>query len=186
MSLTLDQAKRAAVDERSRVMALEEWKIAFTGAEPEPPLMVRAPSEGDYFIVEFRQTGRPTALMLVNAATGEVEAITGIQTPGETLRFLPPEAIPAALEAYKHEQLRSRASGQGSYGDFRDGLLADFHPRYVTVEPELVWESCDQSLTPFKPFYQVQHAPPSRTDKFLVRVDGTPYPTTLTNGGRGM
>ena len=185
MSLTFDQAKIAAAAERSRVLGLDEWKIALTGAEPQEPLLVKSP-DGDYYVVEFRQVNRPSALMLVDRATGEVEAITGIQAPGGSLRFLQAKEIPMALDVYRRKLHTERATESGRYGDFRDGLLADFHPRYLTVEKELVWESCDQSLTPFKPFYKVQHAPPHHIDEFLVRVDGEPFPVDTTDGGRGM
>jgi hypothetical protein len=187
MSLTFEQAKTAALDARVRVLTDETWKVAFTGAEPQEPLRVKAPApQGDYYIVEFRQTNRPTGLMLVDATTGEVSAITGVQAPGRSLGFLAPEAIPAALMTYRHRLVASLPTGHVSFGDFRDGLVADLQPSNLTLQRELIWEPCDQSLTPFKPFYQVQHTPPSRIDKFLVRADGIPYPITVTDGGRGM
>ena len=64
--------------------------------------------------------------------------------------------------------------------------MRNFNAANVKVDPVLFWEPCDQSLTPFYPFYRVTHKGPDRTDHFLVRVDGEVVVAKTTRGGRGM
>jgi hypothetical protein len=124
-------------------------------------------------------------LLLIDPETGTIESITGIQTAGSSLsRFLRPAEVPPFLSAHRHE-LEAHAASAGPYGDYRDRLISNFEQRDINVNPVLFWEPCDQSLTPFKPFYKVDHKMTDRTDQFLVRVDGRTYAKT-TRGGRGM
>ena len=74
MSLTVDDIRKAATDERDRVRVDEEWRIAYSGAEPELPLLVKAtPPVEDYYIVDFRQAHGTTGLMLASPDTGEID-----------------------------------------------------------------------------------------------------------------
>jgi hypothetical protein len=181
MSLSADAIRQAAVAERDRLRATDRWAVAYAGAEAQEPLFVKTtPPVRDYFIVQFRQNDRTSGLMLVNPESARIGAITGIQKPGQSLfQFVRPEDVPPLLERHGRELL-ARYAGP-------DAIAAggQFHAANVTVQPVLVWEACDQSLTPYYPFYTVDHTQTGRMDHFFVRVDGRVY-TALTHGGRGM
>lgn len=182
MSLTADDARKAAARERDAIAQTHEWAEAYHGAAPQDALLVKAtPPDEDYYIVEFRQSGRTTGLMLVDASSGEVGELTGIRTPTDSLfRFFRPEEVPQLLEAHGRELLAHCAGTEALAGYSLDFLAGN-----IRVRPDLVWEPCDQSLTPFYPFYRVEHAVQGRIDRLLVRVDGEVHPK-LTNAGRGM
>jgi hypothetical protein len=186
MSLAIEVIRKAATDERNLLLQDSEWRNAFLGAEPKEPLLVWGKDGAeDYFIVQFRQGNRTTAILLIDPQTGEVDAVTGIQKTGESMYlFLQPEEVPAALQRYKARR---------SSDDFRPieredlpRLPADIRPETISVV-ELYWEACDQSLTPFQPLYRVEQprSDGSGKDTFYVRVDGELFPA-ITHAGMGM
>ena len=104
--------------------------------------------------------------MRVNASTGTVGAFTGIQKAGTSLyRFYRPTEIPDIVAQQS------------------DVLARPVEPKDVHVEPTLHWVACDQSVTPFMPFYVA--TVPGVKDVVYVRVDGRVSPR-LTHGAAGM
>ena len=168
--ISVVEIQKAAERERDRLQTIEKWTAAYKDARPQDPLIVegRTIPEKDYYIVEFRRDDRTTGVMLVNALTGEVGSITGIQTPDDTLyRFYRPTEIPSVV--LRHHDL------------FPGTVTLD--EKEINVQAALHWVPSDQSVTPFRPFYVVK-APGLKGDLY-VRVDGEVY-TRLTHGGAGM
>jgi hypothetical protein len=133
-----------------------------------------------YYIVEFRQENRTTGLMRVNGRSGKVGSVTGIQTPAASMfHFYQPKEIPALVDGCA--VLFPRRN------DFppvtMNRVILNVHT--LDVQPTLYWEPCDQSLTPFQPFYVVYHLEQSLRERLFVRVDGEIY-TSITHGGAGM
>jgi hypothetical protein len=160
--------QKAAEDERDRLLKIEKWTTAYKDAKPEEPLLVTGRPNRDYYIVEFRKEGRTTGLMRVNAQTGKVGSFTGIQKPGSSLyRFHRPKEIPQLVA--QHSEL----SPDAALPSIKD----------INVQTALHWEPCDQSVTPFMPFYVAKV--PAVTSAVYVRVDGKVF-TSLTHGAAGM
>lgn len=165
----LNQARNAA----RKWVKDSEWSFALLNAEPEQPLLVRQPLPSDlkayqpeedlsdYYLVEFRVSGRPTGQMIIDATTGTFKELTGILDAGETL-----------LPLLRHGDVPSKLNG---YVAVFGKKKATINGAKVTVDGDLLWGACDQSRTPFKPFYR------ARYEKYIlyVRVDGKIF-TKLT------
>ena len=152
----LEQAKGDA-----QVLAkTDEWSVALRNAQPRTPMLVTdlTQSGRDYYLVDFRTADRPTARMVFNARTGSGGSVTGIEQPGE---YLPDFLLPGDV-------LRAV-----------DGRIA-VPAASLTVDPTLVWKACDQSHTPFQPFYALRQG----DYVVYVRVDGEIF-TELTSSGAG-
>jgi len=161
--------QKAAEDKRDQLLKIDRWATAYKDAQPERPLLVggRAP-ERDYYIVQFRKDDRTTGLMRVNAVTGKVGSFTGIQEPGRSLyRFYRPEEIPQLV-----------ARDTDLFPENKPVAAND-----IKVHETLHWVACDQSVTPFMPFYVA--TVPGVKDDVYVRVDGR-IATRLTHGAAGM
>lgn len=172
--LTRLQIERLAIDEGERRSKTGQWVVAYRGAVPEEPLLVIGrPPIRDYYIVDFRRDNRTTGLILLNALSGKVGSIAGIQKPGDAMfRFVRPNEVTALFAKYGHDL------ASGDVGEPID-------VKAIRLQSTLYWEPCDQSLTPFKPFYRVEHVKPGGSDDFFVRVDGEIH-KAITHGGAGM
>ena len=166
--LTTTAIKKKAEEERDRLRMSSKWAVAYADATPGEPLHVGGDGpDDDYYLVEFRQDHRTSGLMEFDASTGELSSFTGIEEPGTSLyRFYRPEEIPALVA--QQSDLFAHA-GHVSTAD-------------ISVQPALFWVACDQSVTPFQPFYVVKV--PGMTNLY-VRVDGEIY-TSITHGGAGL
>jgi hypothetical protein len=150
-----DLARREALAEADELVADPDWKVAFTGAVPGPAILIRDRSRKgrDYFIVDFRIGERSTARMIVNATTGVIDEVTGIEEEGEALPdFLPPAAV------------LSRIAGQIVLDD---GRVIERPEGTPTIE--MVWDHSRESQTRFVPFYWVRWP----SGELYIRVDGS-------------
>ena len=179
--VSVSDSRKAAEDERERLLKIDRWTAAYKDALAQEPLLVagNAP-EKVYYIVEFRQGNRTTGLMLVNARSGKVGSVTGIQTAAASMfHFYQPKEIPALVD--ECAVLFPRPNDLPPVTMNRVVL----NVQALEVQPTLYWEPCDQSLTLFQPFYVVYHRELSQRDRLFVRVDGEIY-TSITHGGAGM
>jgi hypothetical protein len=176
VALPSDVILRAAVAARDRLVAVPKWSAAYVSATPQEPLLVRgrAPSDMEYYLVEFRQSGRTTGLMIIDARTARVDQVGGIRAgpdAGAPLVFYRPEQIPALV-----------GSRDVMVNDSRHVTIS---AAGVTVRPALFWVPCDQSFSPFQPLYVADHLNDDVRDVLYVRVDGQVY-TSITQTGRGL
>ena len=177
MALTIADIWKIASEERDRLRMATEWAAAYRAAEPQEPLLVEA--KLSYYIVQFRQGDRSTGLMLIDPDEGTVGAMTGVHDSTEAMfRFFRPAEIPEIMERFAR-------TAENTKDDQPFVRPADVTIENLKVEPRLFWEPCDQSLTPFKPFYRIQNVTPGGTGHFFVRVDGEIH-TKITHGGAGM
>lgn len=185
MTLEISVILKAASDERDR-LGTGRWAIAYRGAEPRDPLLVQTtPPARPYYIVQFQQADRTTGLLLINAESGKINAIAGVQSPTESMfRFLRPSEVSSTCEEYGRRLLSGQLDPSVGADRRLDPPVA-ISAANVTVEPALFWEPCDQSLTPFQPFYRAVHTRSDGRDALLVRVDGEVF-TKITHGGAGM
>lgn len=145
------------------------WQSAFADAEPREPVLVRHLDDPglDYYIVDFRASdGRPTGRMMFGVHIEGPGEVTGIDRPGASLP--PLVSRQEALSLIANRQLT-----------LPDGRLVPLVAAEFNAA-DLVWKPCDQSLTPFEPFYRLRIA------GFVVylRVDGELF-TELTEFGAG-
>jgi hypothetical protein len=137
-----------------------DWRRSFMHAVPMDPLLVYAPvgKKGNYFIVDFRSSGKSTARAIYRAADGVLAELAGL-VAGQTelSSFLQPAELPAILP---HREIM-----------YPRGKKVPFGTTRMSIEKELVWAPCDQSLTPMEPFYVV-HA---HGGIVYVRVDGVAF-----------
>ena len=158
-SLIETRARKAAA-----WLLTQEWVAALRDATPQPPQLVADFENAGraYYLVEFLTGARSTARMVFDARAQTGAEYAGIDKPDEQLpRFLPPDEV-----------LRT-AAYRDSAGLVIDGGAAG-------ARSTLVWKACDQSHTPFLPFYQIQQ---DRGVAYL-RADGVLF-TELTTTGAG-
>lgn len=144
----------------------ERWRIALSSATPAALRLVqRLDREDDYyFIVSFQTSTYDTARLLMDARTNRLGEAIGVDTAGAALRpFLDPAVV--LREWYDRTldlpRVRGRVIRRGTAG----------------LHPVLVWRPCQQSTSPFLPFYLI-----SVGDQFVYwRVDGKAF-DRLTTG----
>ena len=168
-----DLALREAVAEATELADDPSWKVAFAGAVPGPAILVHDRSrrgKRDYFIVDFRIGERSTARMIVNATTGVIDEVMGIEEEGDALSGFIPESV-----------VLSRIPAQIVLDD---GRVFQRPAGAPTIE--VVWEHSRESQTRFEPFYWVRWP----SGELYVRVDGSifleltrPGLPRLENGG---
>jgi hypothetical protein len=160
-----DLALREAVAEATELADDPSWKVAFAGAVPGPAILVRDRSrrgERDYFIVDFRIGERSTGRMIVNATTGVIDEVMGIEEEGEALSgFITESAVLG--------RMRTRII-------LDDGRVVEPPADPSTIE--VVWEPSRQSQTRFEPFYRVSWP----SDELYFRVDGRVFPKLTPPG----
>jgi hypothetical protein len=137
----------------------DSWRPAFAASQAGQTLLVREYQNpaGDYYIVDFEQSGRSTGRMILNAQDGSIGELTGTDPSAESIPVLLPPG----------EVLRL-VSGKNVKAD------------NATVEPDLVWKPCDQSKSRFLAFYVVRQG----ADVVYVRTDGATF-AELTERGAG-
>jgi hypothetical protein len=151
------------------LLAEQNWVAALRDAKAFTPLLVHdlESSGRDYYLVDFRTGDRPTARMLFDARVPTAAQYAGVDGPDRELpRFVPPEDV-----------LRTVDRRDAAY---RDSTSLTIDVGAVDAPPRLVWKACDQSHSPFRPFYQIQQ------DRAVVylRADGVLF-TELTTSGAG-
>jgi hypothetical protein len=149
-----------------------EWERAFAGARLRFALKVTGlESTGDYYLVDYTMpddgAGRTgslrTGTILVDAYTLRPRMTTGVEDRGESLPaiFGPNELGPIL--------------------DRLDGYAISLATESVTLDRsrlrldgDLVWTPCDQSSSPFLPFYRVRQLDADRNVQATVyiRIDG--------------
>jgi hypothetical protein len=153
-----------------------EWGVAFAGAQQRFVLTVSGTRPGnDYYLLDFSglaaasdASGIPmkgaarSGSVIVDAYTLKPRVTAGIDKPGQRMPpLLAPQDVPAVLERL------------GYQADAPAAKSANGRPG-VRVDPTLVWSRCDQSMTPFLPFYQVYATDPNThaQKKLYLRADG--------------
>jgi hypothetical protein len=155
-----------------------EWGVAFAGALQRFVLTVSGTRPGnDYYLVDFSglsaaasaasglppvKTAARSGSVIVDAYTLKPRVTAGIDKPGQRMpTLLAPQDVPAALERL------------GYHVDAPAAKPVNGRPN-VRVDPTLVWSRCDQSMTPFLPFYKVYATDPNThaQKKMYLRADG--------------
>ncbi len=141
---------------------------ALKGARPVTAHLVQRLDRQDefYYLVTLHQEGKPTAIVRGHGLNGTFQgalSLTGADRPPIIERE-------AALAAARTAVI-DRGDGSGRI-QLRDGAFA--------VYPTLVWRPCQESRSPYYPFYQI--AVGGMT--IYVGYDGRVYPT-LHDLGRG-
>lgn len=155
-----------AAAEGKRLARLDRWSRAYVTAAALTPLLVRGTTNSrNYYIVEFRTSGRSTGRMIFNAATGKLAEIAGLLTGQESLpRFAIPSELPPLVNQREIQ--------------YAEGTIVKLLKERFSVDSNLVWTSCDQSHSPLQPFYVVRQPP----HVAYVRVDGQVFPRLTTTG----
>src|SRR5690242_103334 len=103
---TAAEIKAAAEAERNDIATDDELEPAFRNAEAQRPHLVEgAAPEKAFYVVAFRRGTRTTGMMMVNARTGVVGSVIGIEefpdgtAPEMEFRFYEPEEILAVVDA---------------------------------------------------------------------------------------
>jgi len=106
---------------------------SFHQAQPGTPVLVRAlsPQFGDYYLVPYRRAGQVTAMVIVEAATGQFHGAAACTVDWPQFPPLPTE------------QVRG---------------LALVHHRTNIQRIELVWGFCEETLSPYTPLWRVTYA----------------------------
>jgi hypothetical protein len=150
--------------EAVRLGQWSRWKVAFSGATEDAPLLVRRLDQTDqyYYLVTFRVGSDVTARVRISAHTGEFAEAIAIDKKGDVLvRFFAAEDIRASLE-------RSKRSSGG---------ISQRTP--VVIEPLLAWKPCRESFSSFLPFYIVWVG----KRRSYHRVDGKVYDDLTMGAG---
>jgi hypothetical protein len=162
----LQQIVQNANAELPKRKNLGEWARSFENVAVMDPLLVLGPvnSKNNYYIVDFRNNATSTARVIYRAADGKIAEIAGLDD-GQS--ELPPFFRPAELPGV----LRERSVGCAG------GKRIPFGSITFTVDNELVWTPCDQSMSPMQPFYVVHLSglPPDCPSQVYVRVDGAVF-----------
>src|SRR5262249_53578929 len=128
------------------------------------------PVPGDirpYYIVGFQIGTRPSGRLMMDAATGSVRAIAGIdETHAELPLFLSRQEVLSQL----NDCVITLPT------DLTDSFVAS----KATVDDHMVWQPCDQSRTPFQAFYVAREG----LHQLFVRADGAVF-TGLTQQAAG-
>jgi len=119
-----------------------------------------------YYIVGFQVGNRPTGRLTIDASTGKVGEITGVDNPQRSLPMF---------------MLRTDLSSRLSDRTITLATAAQpFDQTKAALDQHMVWKSCDQSRTKFLPFYIVRDG----HREVYVRADGIVF-SELTNQGAG-
>jgi hypothetical protein len=146
------------------------WRPGFSQGEIHlTELVYRLPDRTEaYYIVGFHMEGRPTGRLIIDATTGAVGQIAGVDDPQKSLPVFTPRAeVVTRLQA---NSVMFKALGTQPPLDQPAAALED----------SMVWRPCDQSHTPFLPFYVVK----SGTREAYIRADGVGF-HKLTDTGAG-
>jgi hypothetical protein len=175
--------------ELPRIVARDpEWDIAFRDAQTRAVLPVRlASGRGPgYYAVDCvtARGGRSvrTGSVVVDASTHRPILIAGIEEPDQELPpLLSPGEAPQALDALVRKALggataqaaERECDDVGQVGDPPEPLFG-LDPASLRIEAELTWRMCDQSTSPFLPFYVVKgrHARTGAEKTIHMRADG--------------
>ena len=145
------------------------WRAGFGQVEIHlTELVYRLPELTDaYYIVGFQAEGRPTGRLIMNANTGAVGQIAGVNNPQKSLPPFTPRA-----EVVRRLQARTLT--------FKPTRKPAFDQDHASLDDHMVWKPCDQSRTPFLPFYVASDG----TQRAYVRADGVGF-SELTDSGAG-
>jgi hypothetical protein len=128
---------------------------ALKAGRPGDPVRVRrldSPDQ-DYFLVPWVADEGTLLVAHLNAASGEVAGFASASRPGPPVMIDPGRARTVAEERLHHT---------------------------VSRESEIVWQPCQESASPFLPFYRFESA----AGAVYVRADGTVF-YALTPFGKG-
>jgi hypothetical protein len=157
-----DTARREAEVAARELLELqpERWNPGFANKPARQPLLVRRLDRDNsyYYIVSFGPERRETARLIVDAHSAEFdEAIAVEREDGSLAPFIEPRRT---LDPWWARLVELPA--------LRDYRITR---ETVKVDDSLVWRPCDQSTTPFLPFYQVYVG----DSLIYLRIDGEPF-----------
>jgi hypothetical protein len=144
----------------------ERWSLGLADKPVHEPLLVRRLDRENsyYYIVTFGFERRATARLIVDARTADFGEATAVEQEDSWLPlFIDP--------------LRETERWSARIADLPRLRARDVTAGQVKVEPRLVWRPCEQSMTPFLPFYPVI----AGDDVVYLRIDGEMFPE-LTEG----
>jgi hypothetical protein len=162
--LGVDLAARLGVD--------KAWELSFAGTQMRYGLKVRGlAGKSDYYLVDYvlppgpRNAGaeaQRTGRLIVDAQTLEPKMTAGIEHSGQQLPvFVGPNELAAELDKFDGFSL------------YVNGERKTLIRSQLRVDPEPVWRPCDQSSTPFLPFYRVHETDAAGRDTTMyLRIDG--------------
>jgi hypothetical protein len=119
-----------------------------------------------YYLIVVHQDDRPTAIIRGDGFDGTFQGALSLAGVSGSPIIAPDDAVAAARRA-----VIDRRDGNGRI-ILRDGAFC--------LQPTLVWRPCQESRSPYYPFYQITVG----SDTIYVGYDGRVYPI-LTDLGRG-
>jgi hypothetical protein len=167
--LSVPEVQDHATKEAATLAGQTYWRTAFDHATVQLTELVNPVPGGirPYYIVGFQIGTRPTGRLMLDAQTGSVRAIAGVD---ETHA-----AMPVFL---------SRQEVLSQLIDRVITLPTELHGSFVasnaTVDDHMVWQPCDQSRSPFQAFYVAREG----VLQLFVRTDGAAF-TGLTQQAAG-
>lgn len=156
----------------------ERWGPIISGTEPGKPHQVaRLDAEvgvsASYYIVPFIADDKvPLAVKVGDSEVNFQQAVAAQTSKGDVISIISPqEAIEKAI---------------GVTLQFDDGMRIKIREENIPEQtPELAWEPCVQSFSPFWPFYLLTIIDEKRTERIIyVRAsDGETFTRLQTNVG---
>lgn len=156
----------------TRNAATAEWERAFAGARVRYVLKVTGlAGTNDYYLVDYAMPDNAagngsmrTGTVLVDAYTLRPRMIAGVEERGEALpKIYGPNDLDPVMDRLANLAL-----------PIATDVTTVFDRSRLHLDGELVWQPCDQSSTPFLPFYRVRQLDPSGNAQATVyiRIDG--------------
>lgn len=167
--LSVPEVQAHATKEAATLAGQAYWRTAFDHATVQLTELVNPvlTSIAPYYIVGFQVGTRATGRLMLDALTGSVRAIAGI------------DETHAALPVFL-----SRQEVLSQLNDCVITLPTDLNDSFVaskaTVDDHMIWQTCDQSRSPFQAFYVARQG----MHQLFVRADGAVF-SQLTNLGAG-
>jgi len=161
-----------------------EWRPTFEGAELRFVLRVRGPAGRFYYLLDYAAPAVSRSDIALAPRVGSIIVdgydlhpimTAGVERRGQALpRLVGPHEVLSVLDAF---------DGQVKWIDGVPTTLC--RSGFLVGEEELMWQPCDQSTSPFMPFYVVYHPGPGGDPRILyLRADGQLFPDlTRTTAG---
>jgi hypothetical protein len=161
------------------VMSPADSRSIPPGPSPGAPLLVKAPDRPDenYYLIGLQYSSN------INRFLARLDAYDGqyldsLSIP-PTEYLLGKSAIGSKVYEKVYEQLVTRMEKESWFRAF-EAELSRTNPDGVE-EPNLVWKPCNESQSPYYPFYEVC----VEQSTFYVRIDGAVFPTLTTRRWEG-
>jgi hypothetical protein len=150
-----------------------------TNASPGTPLLVKVPGapSDDYYLVGLQNSSKKNHL-LVRLDAYDGQYLDSLSIP-PTEYLLGKSAIESKVYQKVYEQLVIEMKKESWFRAFEMELSRTTLD--CIEEPNFIWVPCNESQSPFYPFYEVRDG----QTMFYVRIDGAVFPTLTTARGKG-